>query len=130
MRATTIHAQSATIRAIAAVAIGGVCLLVTPAAFAQKGTATERALAQSLFDEARIAMKEGNYAEACPKLAKSQKLDPSGGTLLNLAVCHQNEGKTASAWVEFNDALSQAIKDNRADRQALARKGIDELRNK
>lgn len=91
---------------------------------------SDKALAQSLFDEGKKLMEAGNYAEACPKLAESQKLDPGGGTLLNLAVCHQKEGKTATAWAEFEEALSQAKKEGRPEREAFAREHIAELEPK
>lgn len=85
-------------------------------------------LAQSLFEKGRALMAQGDYAHACPAFAASQRLDPGGGTLLNLAVCHEKEGKLATAWAEFNEALSSALRENRKDRQTFAQQEIDKLR--
>jgi hypothetical protein len=101
-------------------------LLASESAHAQ-GTDTDRQIAETLFEQGRALMDAKKYAEACPKLAESQRLDPGGGTLLNLAVCHELEGKTATAQTEFKEALGQAARDGRADREELAREHLTAL---
>ena len=102
-------------------------LLLAPTALHAEPTAGERATADALFRDAKRLMKKKAYDEACPKLAESQRLDPQGGTLLNLAVCHARQGLTASAWVEFQEALALAKEAKRRDRIHLAEREIVKL---
>lgn len=95
-------------------------LAVAPSSSAADPTPNERARADQLFAEGRKLMAEGKYDEACPKLAQSQQLDPGGGTILNLALCHEGQGLHATAWVEFGEALRSARKDGRRDREKMA----------
>jgi hypothetical protein len=83
--------------------------------------------AEALFEEGRRLMEAGNYPAACEKLAESQRLDPAGGTLMNLAACHERAGRTATAWAEFSDALARAQQDGRQDRVREASLRIAEL---
>jgi hypothetical protein len=46
---------------------------------------------------------------------------------MNLAQCHENEGKLASALDEYRDALKTAQKDGRKDRADIARGKVAEL---
>lgn len=89
--------------------------------------AADPATAQALFDSAKKLMSQEKWAEACPKLEESQRLDPGGGTLLHLASCREHEGKTATAWAHYQDALSAAKRDNRKDRAKYAQKQLDLL---
>lgn len=86
--------------------------------------------AQSLFERARLLMDDGDLEHACPLFAESQRLDPGGGTLLNLALCHERQGRTATAWAEYHDALSLAVRDGREDRRDFAREHIEALRER
>ena len=79
------------------------------------------ARADRLFQEGKQLLQAGKPAEACPRLAESQRLDPGTGTLLALALCHESEGMTASAWREFQDVLVAAGQAGREDRLELAR---------
>lgn len=109
-----------------ALAAGCAASLAAGPAYAEP-SATDRAVAQTLFDQGRALMDEGRFAEACSAFARSQKLDPGAGTRLNLALCHEAEGRTATAWMELNEALSQAKRDHREDREQLAQQHIAAL---
>jgi tetratricopeptide (TPR) repeat protein len=90
-------------------------------------SASDAALAEALFREGRALMNQRQYAAACAKLQESQRLDPSGGTLLNLAACHEAEGKLAAAWVEYSEALATARRDRRADREKVIKQRLTAL---
>lgn len=69
--------------------------------------------AEALFEEGRRLIAQKNPAQACPKFAESQHLDPSAATLINLASCYERLGKTASAWATYREAASTAAAMNR-----------------
>lgn len=105
----------------------GSFLWLTPGlAFAQ-----DSAAAEALFQEGRALLEQGKTEEACPKLAESLRLDSqASGTLLALAICHERQGKIASAWAEYLDVLGRARRDGRQDREQAARDGAESLRPK
>lgn len=94
-----------------------------PSAWAQE-TSEATAAAQALFLEARKLVDAGRIPEACRKFEESMRLEPADGTLLNMASCHEKEGRLATAWAEFNDALTAARRSARTDREKLARDHI------
>src|SRR4051794_31792523 len=96
-------------------------LAVALASIANDAHAQDASRAQALFDDGRRLMNEGHYAEACPKLAASQKLDPGAGTLLNLATCYEKNSQFASAWATFKEAAAASHSSGHADWETAAR---------
>ncbi len=87
-------------------------------------TAQEQALAEALFRDGRQLLEQGDYAAACGKQSESYKLDPASGTLLNLALCHERDGKLATAWVEYQNALARVRREGSEERITFARDSI------
>jgi hypothetical protein len=83
-------------------------------------SADDKALATLLFRQGRELMTQGQIPQACQKLQESQWLDAGGGTLLNLALCHEQEGRLARSWSEFKEAARVARADGRLDREVEA----------
>jgi hypothetical protein len=102
-------------------------LLTSAAPAFAEPTPAERAMAETLFKEGKKLLGRGQTDAACEKLASSYQIDPAGGTLINLAMCHELQGKTATAWGEFNDALAMANKSRNGERQSAAKKHIAAL---
>ncbi|WP_437590430.1 hypothetical protein [Sorangium sp. So ce1000] len=124
-----VHAPRAIRRArlaLASVVLASAALLA-PAGAAAQGAGGDPTLAQTLFEEGRRLMEAKSYAQACPKLAESQRLRPGTGTLLNLALCNEGLGKTATAWGQFKEALFASKKEGNAAREAFAQEHIDAL---
>lgn len=90
-------------------------LLLAPPVLAQS-TPEERAAADVLYEEAGKLMKAGQWTDAQTRLEASQKLDPGIGSLIRLAYCYEQLGRTASAWAAYNDteAVARKTGDKRA----------------
>jgi hypothetical protein len=88
---------------------------------------TDVVAAEAMFEEGRKLVLQGKYGEACPKFADSQRLDPSPGTLLNLASCWEKLGRSATAWATYRAAASAANAAGRKDYVATAQKHAEAL---
>jgi hypothetical protein len=102
-------------------------LLLLPTASLARAQSVESTLAQSLFDQGRGLLEAGHVEEACGKLEESQRLEPAIGTLLNLALCNERRSRTASAWLNYRDALTLASREQNPSREQLARERIAAL---
>jgi hypothetical protein len=80
-------------------------LLVSSPALAQESSARDPIAAEALFERGKLLIDQGRTLEACTAFSGSQRLDPAGGTLLRLALCHEAAGKLASAWLEFGEVV-------------------------
>src|SRR4051812_5694810 len=75
---------------------------------ATRADVPNRAAADALFEQGKRLLASGETDTACAALAESQRLAPRPGTLLNLALCHEAQGRTATAAGEFRRAESFA----------------------
>jgi len=105
-------------------------LFVAPRIAHAEPSTQDRVLAESLFREARTLVDAGKLKDACLKFAESQRLDPQLGTLLYLATCHAEEGKTATAWINFSEAATLAERTSQPKRAEIARARAEELEAK
>ena len=87
----------------------------------------EKATAQALFEEGLELMGAKRYAEACPKLEESERLDPALGTRFRLSECDEATGRLASAWAGFLEVADIARSAGQLDRERVARARAAEI---
>ncbi|MCK6587791.1 MAG: tetratricopeptide repeat protein [Polyangiaceae bacterium] len=95
-------------------------LAATSRADAQQPATPEPAVtgrADALFQEGKVLLEQGRFEEACERLAQSETLDPTVSTLGLLAGCHEQQGRTATAWKEYlaTARRAEAANDSRAE---------------
>ena len=78
------------------------CAFVTLAS--SPARADDAGLAEQLFRDGKRLVAEGKVAEACRAFEGSYRKQAAATTLLNLADCHEKDGRLASAWSEFSEA--------------------------
>ena len=84
--------------------------------------------AEALFTQGNALVTAGRYAEACPKLAESERLEPALGTRFNLANCYEHLGRTATAQALFLDVARAAHAAGKFERERLAKERAAALR--
>jgi len=109
--------------------VAAAALLLPSVALAEGPTAAQDAQAEDLFQRAKAAMLKKNYAQACPWFAESYGLAGGGGTLQNLAICYEEEGKLAFAYNRFIELRLTSLKaGNHPERVKLAEEHIEKLK--
>ena len=94
--------------------------LLLPVVASAQADAQQKAAAESLFDEGKQLLSQGQYESACRRFEQSQEIDPGVGTLLYLGDCYERSGRPASAWATFREASSAALAAGQADRGRMA----------
>ena len=108
----------------------GLMVLVAGSSPVHAQSIQNAAIAEALFREGQELMTAGKVADACAKFSASLQLDPALGTLLNLAACHEKQGRFASAWAEFSDVAARAAQQGQKDRESYARGRVKALEPK
>lgn len=101
-------------------ALSCVALLLAASPVAAEVSSAQRATAEALFQQATQLMDQKRFSEACEKFAASQELDSGLGTMLYLADCYEQAGRTASAWALFREAEDAARRAEQSDREHIA----------
>jgi hypothetical protein len=101
-----------------------ICTVLTNPALADE---TDAYNPDALFREGKRRLAELDYGRACAMFAESFRLDPATGTLLALAICHERQGKLASAFREYEIVVARCKGEGRPDREQAARDKVTAL---
>ena len=106
-------------------------ILLFPLAARAQPKERDPVAAEALFRVARQLVEAGDYASGCPKFEASLALYPSASTMLNIADCHEHEGKIATALEDYRQAVvlnRETIGEERKKKVAkIAQQGIGTL---
>ena len=78
-------------------------------------------LASLAFTDPSRAEGATGTSDPCAGPSGRYVVAPSGASLLALASCHEQRGKTASAWAEYLEAATLAHREKRADLESAAK---------
>ncbi len=95
----------------------------------EEAPAVDKPAAVQLFEQGRADLAAGNTDAACKKFEQSLRMDPRAvGTLLNLALCNERQGKVASALALFIEAYDRANEAGAVEQRVAAEEHIATLR--
>lgn len=96
---------------------------------AEPAAPVDKPAAVELFEQGRADLAAGNVDAACKKFEQSLLKDPRAvGTLLNLALCNERQGKVASALGLFIEAYDRANEASLVEQRTAAEEHIATLR--
>jgi hypothetical protein len=110
-------------------ACAGACVVIPVAALAAPSPA-DSARADTLFREGVRLFEGGQTVKACAKFDESYQIDPALGTLQNLALCHEKEGKLVLAYDELTRLSAKAREAGKTQRADFARDHLAALDTK
>jgi hypothetical protein len=84
------------------------CLLLVSAPSTGSAQTPQAPDADALFAHGVLLMKADNCTDAIPEFLKSNELDSSAATLLNLGTCYARLGRKATAWKTYQKAAVAA----------------------
>ena len=90
-------------------------------------SATQKATAETLFQQGVELANSGRVADACTQFDASLQIDPALGTLFRLADCYDRSGRTASAWALFSEAQARAKATEQPAREHIAAERVANL---
>ncbi len=103
-----------------------VMLVAASLSTAVPARADDAAAAGALFADGKALQEAGDWAGACPKFEASFELDPTLGTLLNVADCREHTNDLAVALAAWERAIELA-KEKKDPREAFATERRDKL---
>ena len=98
--------------------------LIAKSALAQPN---DPAVARELFEEARVLMTKGDFAEAEKRLTAALEHSSGRGIKYQLAVCHEKLGHVARAWLLYVEVAEGSRVAGETDRERVARARAAEL---
>jgi hypothetical protein len=112
-------------RQISSVLVMVVICAAAPGLAAAQTPAQKTAQAEEFFNEGLKQMSVGRFAEACTAFERSQSIEASIGTLMNLANCREKNGQLATAMQLFSDSAEQLRGATDPDSAALRKVSTD-----
>ncbi len=97
---------------------------------AQTPSASTSSSASALFQQGMSLFHRGETSTACRMFEQSYAMDAAPGTLFNLAVCHESEGRLADAYRELDLLAVRAESTGHGDKAQTVRARADALRPK